>query len=131
MKFHLNSFFEGDPAVEQATADPDQPEAVHEEVSKVSEECPTATTPNESVVVSEVMDSAITAKAGAITEEVVDVNSSEVSATEAVASQDPAGVEVAEEKEPLPKGELLEGAFVEQAGAELGLTDYWLRCLFN
>ena len=69
--------------------------------------------------------------AGAITEEVVDVNSSEVSATEAVASQDPAGVEVAEEKEPLPKGELLEGAFVEQAGAELRLTEYWLQCLFN
>jgi hypothetical protein len=39
MEFHLNSFFEGDPAVEQATADPDQPEAVHEEVSEVSEEC--------------------------------------------------------------------------------------------
>ena len=39
MKFHLNSFFEGDPAVEQATADPDQPEAAHEEVSEVSEEC--------------------------------------------------------------------------------------------
>ena len=61
------------------------------------------------MVVSEVMVSAITAKAGPITEEVVEVNSSEVSTTEVFASQDPAGVEVAEEKEPLTKGELLEG----------------------
>ena len=91
----------------QAYSEPEQPDAaptepiteVEKEVSEESEECPTATTPDESVVVSEVMVSAITAEAGPITEEVVEVNSSEVSAPEAVASQEPAVVDVAEKEE--------------------------------
>ena len=94
-----------DPAVEQANSEPDQPDAaptepvteVGKEVSKGSEECSTATTPDESDVVPEVMVPDITAEAGPMTEEVVEVNSSEVSATEAVASQVPAVVDVAEE----------------------------------
>ena len=85
-----------DPAVEQANSEPDQPDAaptepvteVGKEVSGESEECPAATTPDKSVVVSEVMVSAITAEAGPITEE-----------AEAVASQEPAVVDVAKEEE--------------------------------
>jgi hypothetical protein len=97
----------------QAYSEPEQPDAaptepiteVEKEVSGESEECPTATTPDESDVVPEVMVPDITAKVGPMTEEVVEVNSSEVSAPEDVAPQGPAAVDVAEEKETLPKEE--------------------------
>ena len=100
------------PAV-QASSEPEQPDAaptesvteVIKEVSEESEECTTATTPVETVVVPEVMVPDITAEAEPIAEEVIEINSSEVSAPKAVVSPEPAAVDVAEEKEPLTKEE--------------------------
>ena len=53
----------------------------------------------------EVMVPDITAEAEPIAEEVIEINSSEVSAPKAVVSPEPAAVDVAEEKEPLTKEE--------------------------